>query len=167
MKLSLNGALTIGTEDGANIEIRDQVGADNIFIFGNNTAQVAALRQEGYHPNEVYHDDPVLKEALDKIDGGFFSPGDRPRYHDVFNCLVHYGDHYQLLADYADYVATQQRVDALYLTPTEWQRKAILNVAVGDACAQAHLATLVQHYGAAKKAMVVGGPTAQAGQFRC
>jgi starch phosphorylase len=129
MKLSLNGALTIGTEDGANIEIRDQVGADNIFIFGNNTAQVAAIRQAGYQPNDLYQNDPALKEALDKIDGGFFSPGERGRYHDVFNCLVHYGDHYLLLADYADYVATQARVDALYLTPAEWQRKAILNVA--------------------------------------
>jgi starch phosphorylase len=129
MKLSLNGALTIGTEDGANIEIRDQVGADNIFIFGNNTAQVAAIKQAGYQPNDLYQNDPALKEALDKIDGGFFSPGERGRYHDVFNCLVHYGDHYLLLADYADYVATQARVDALYLTPAEWQRKAILNVA--------------------------------------
>ncbi|MCB1930960.1 MAG: glycogen/starch/alpha-glucan phosphorylase [Candidatus Accumulibacter sp.] len=129
MKLSLNGALTIGTEDGANIEIRDQVGADNIFIFGNNTAQVAALKQAGYQPNDLYQKDPALKEALDKIDGGFFSPAERSRYHDVFNCLVHYGDYYLLLADYADYVATQTRVDALYLTPAEWQRKAILNVA--------------------------------------
>ncbi|WP_291993631.1 glycogen/starch/alpha-glucan phosphorylase [Candidatus Accumulibacter sp. ACC003] len=129
MKLSLNGALTIGTEDGANIEIRDQVGADNIFIFGNNTAQVDAIRKTSYQPNEIYQNDPALKEVLDKIDGGFFSPGDRSRYHDVFNCLVHYGDHYLLLADYADYVVAQQRVDALYLTPAEWQRKAILNVA--------------------------------------
>ncbi|WP_313950753.1 glycogen/starch/alpha-glucan phosphorylase [Accumulibacter sp.] len=129
MKLSLNGALTIGTEDGANIEIRDQVGAENIFIFGNNTPQVEAIRKAGYQPNDIYQNDPALKEALDKIDGGFFSPGERSRYHDVFNCLVHYGDHYLLLADYADYVATQKRVDALYLTPAEWQRKAILNVA--------------------------------------
>jgi starch phosphorylase len=129
MKLSLNGALTIGTEDGANIEIRDQVGADNIFIFGNNAAQVAAIRQAGYQPKDIYLNDPALNEALNKIDGGFFSSGERARYHDVFNSLVHYGDHYLLLADYADYVSTQQRVDALYLTPAEWQRKAILNVA--------------------------------------
>lgn len=129
MKLSLNGALTIGTEDGANIEIRDQVGADNIFIFGNNAAQVAEIRRAGYRPKEIFQNNPALNEALNKIDGGFFSAGDRPRYHDVFNSLVHYGDHYLLLADYADYVATQLRVDALYLTPTEWQRKAILNVA--------------------------------------
>jgi hypothetical protein len=66
MKFSLNGALTIGTEDGANIEIRDQVGADNIFIFGNNTAQVAALRQTGYQPGELYQNDPVLNEALEQ-----------------------------------------------------------------------------------------------------
>lgn len=129
MKLSLNGALTIGTEDGANIEIRDNVGADNIFIFGNNTAQVTAIRQAGHRPMDIYRNDPGLKEALDRIDSGFFSPGERPRYHDVFNSLLHYGDHYLLLADYADYVATQKRVDALYLDPDEWQRKAILNVA--------------------------------------
>ena len=129
MKLSLNGALTIGTEDGANIEIRDNVGADNIFIFGNNTAQVTAIRQAGHRPMDIYRDDHALKEALDRIDSGFFSPGERPRYHDIFNSLLHYGDHYLLLADYADYVATQKRVDALYLNPDEWQRKAILNVA--------------------------------------
>jgi starch phosphorylase len=129
MKLSLNGALTIGTEDGANIEIRDNVGAENIFIFGNNTAEVSAIRQAGHRPLALYHNDPALKEALDRIDSGFFSPGERPRYHDIFNSLLHYGDHYLLLADYADYVATQARVDALYLNPDEWQRKAILNVA--------------------------------------
>jgi starch phosphorylase len=123
MKLSLNGALTIGTEDGANIEIRDNVGADNIFIFGNNTAQVSAIRKSGYQPMDLYQNDVVLKQALDRIDSGFFSPGERSRYHDVFNSLVHYGDHYLLLADYADYVATQARVDALYLTPDEWQQQ--------------------------------------------
>ncbi|HNC50774.1 MAG TPA: glycogen/starch/alpha-glucan phosphorylase [Accumulibacter sp.] len=129
MKLSLNGALTIGTEDGANIEIRDNVGTENIFIFGNNTAQVNAIRQAGHQPMALYQKDAALKEALDRIDTGFFSPGERSRYHDVFNSLLHYGDHYLLLADYADYVATQARVDALYRTPDEWQRKAILNVA--------------------------------------
>jgi glycogen phosphorylase len=129
MKLSLNGALTIGTEDGANIEIRDQVGADNIFIFGHSAQQVAALRRSGYQPMHYYQSNLALKEALDQINGGYFSPGEKMRYHDVFNALLHYGDHYLLLADYADYVATQERVDALYLTPEEWRRKAILNVA--------------------------------------
>jgi len=129
MKFSMNGALTIGTEDGANIEIRDNVGAENIFIFGNTTPQVEALRKSGYDPRSIYQNNPLLNETLNKLDGGFFSPNDRKRYHDVFNSLVNYGDHYLLLADYADYVATQKRVDNLYLTPTEWQRKAILNVA--------------------------------------
>jgi len=129
MKFALNGALTIGTEDGANIEIRDNVGAENIFIFGNSTPQVAALRDTGYDPRAIYQNDPALNETLNKIDGGFFSPNERKRYHDLFNALVNYGDHYMLLADYADYIATQRRVDALYATPDEWQRRAILNVA--------------------------------------
>jgi starch phosphorylase len=129
MKFSMNGALTIGTEDGANIEIRDQVGADNIFIFGNTTPQVEAIRASGYDPKAIYLDNPQLNETLNKIDGGFFSPSDKRRYHDVFNSLVNYGDHYLLLADYADYIATQGRVDTLFRTPSEWQRQAILNVA--------------------------------------
>ena len=129
MKFSMNGALTIGTEDGANIEIRDKVGADNIFIFGNTTPQVEAIRKAGYDPKSIYLDNPLLNEALNKIDGGFFSPSDKKRYHDVFNNLVNYGDHYLLLADYASYIETQARVDSLFLTPSEWQRKAILNVA--------------------------------------
>ncbi len=129
MKFSINGALTIGTEDGANIEIRDHVGAENIFIFGNSAQEVDALRKSGYGPRTIYQNDPVLNETLSKIDGGFFSLNDRRRYHDLFNSLVNYGDHYMLLADFADYVATQHLVDKLYLTPDEWQRKAILNVA--------------------------------------
>ena len=129
MKFSLNGALTIGTEDGANIEIRDNVGAENIFIFGNSTPQVEAIKKSGYDPKAIYLNNPNLNEALNKIDGGFFSTSDRKRYHDVFNTLVNYGDHYLLLADYADYIATQNKVDSLFLTPSEWHRKAILNVA--------------------------------------
>jgi starch phosphorylase len=129
MKFALNGALTIGTEDGANIEIRDNVGSDNIFIFGNNAQQVDILRRSGYDPRAIYQSNPQLNETLNKIDGGFFSPQERRRYHDLFNSLVNYGDHYLLLADYGDYVETQNRVDALYKTPAEWQRRAILNVA--------------------------------------
>lgn len=129
MKFSMNGALTIGTEDGANIEIRDNVGAENIFIFGNTTPQVEAIRKAGYDPRSIYHNNPMLNEALNKLDGGYFSPNDRKRYHDVFNCLVNYGDHYLLLADYADYIKAQSKVDELYLTPAEWHSKAILNVA--------------------------------------
>jgi len=129
MKLALNGALTIGTEDGANIEIRDQVGADNMFIFGHSADEVAALRRAGYDPTRHYQGDPNLREALDQIRRGMFSPADPARYHDVFDSLVRYGDRFMLLADYADYVATQGRVDALFLEPDGWWRKAILNVA--------------------------------------
>ena len=129
MKFSMNGALTIGTEDGANIEIRDKVGAENIFIFGNTTPQVEAIRKSGYDPKSIYLNNPMLNEALNKIDGGFFCPTDKKRYHDLFNNLVNYGDHYLLLADYASYIETQARVDTLFLNPGEWQRKAILNVA--------------------------------------
>jgi starch phosphorylase len=129
MKFSMNGALTIGTEDGANIEIRNCVGAENIFIFGNSASEVEALRAAGYDPRALYQNDAALNETLNKIDGGFFSPNDRRRYHDVFNSLVNYGDHYLLFADFADYVKTQAAADRLYLAPAEWQRKAILNVA--------------------------------------
>ena len=128
MKFSLNGALTIGTEDGANIEIRDSVGADNIFIFGHTTPEVENLRRSGYDPRKIYQEDATLNETLNKIDGGYFSPNDRRRYHDVFNALVNYGDHYLLLADYADYIKTQNAVDRLFLTPEEWMRKAVINV---------------------------------------
>ena len=129
MKLSLNGALTIGTEDGANIEIRDQVGAENIFIFGKSAADVMAIRANGYDPYQLYLHNDALRNVLDQLDTGFFSPGEPGRYHDIFNALVRYGDHYLLLADYADYVATQARVDALYLDPAGWAHTSILNIA--------------------------------------
>ena len=129
MKFSLNGALTIGTEDGANIEIRDNVGAENIFIFGNTTPQVEAIRRAGYDPRAIYNSNGNLKEVLDKMDGGFFNTNDRRRYHDIFNALVNYGYHYLLFADYDDYVKTQKRVDALYKQPEAWHHKSILNVA--------------------------------------
>ncbi len=129
MKFSLNGALTIGTEDGANIEIRDNVGAENIFIFGNTTPQVAKIREAGYDPRAIYNSNAMLKETLDKIDAGFFNKDDPRRYHDIFNALLNYGDHYLLFADYADYIATQLRVDKLYKNQEEWMKKSIINVA--------------------------------------
>ncbi|MDR2507738.1 MAG: glycogen/starch/alpha-glucan phosphorylase [Candidatus Accumulibacter sp.] len=129
MKFSLNGALTIGTEDGANIEIRDGVGPENIFIFGNSAARLQELRRSGYDPRGIYTNTPALNEALNRIDGGFFSPGDSRRYHSVFNSLVNYGDHYMLLADYSDYIEAQKKADQLFLDSSEWHRKAILNVA--------------------------------------
>ncbi len=129
MKLALNGALTIGTDDGANIEIRQNVGDDNIFIFGLKTPEVASLKQSGYQPMRIYESTPSLKTVLDAIAGGAFSPDDPGRYRGLVDSLLWGGDHYLLLADYAAYVATQLRVDALYRQPAQWAERAIANVA--------------------------------------
>lgn len=129
MKFALNGALTIGTLDGANVEIREQVGEDNIFIFGHTTEQVADIRMRGYQPRSYYEADPRLAAAVDAIGDGAFSPEEPERYQSIYDALVNWGDHYLLLADYASYVATQDKVDALYRDTDAWTRKAILNVA--------------------------------------
>jgi starch phosphorylase len=129
MKLALNGALTIGTDDGANIEIRENVGNDNIFIFGLRTPEVQALRASGYQPMRIYESSPALKSVLDAISGGAFSPDEPGRYRGLVDSLLWGGDHYLLLADYAAYVETQTQVDALYRQPAEWATRAIANVA--------------------------------------
>jgi glycogen phosphorylase len=129
MKLALNGALTIGTDDGANIEIRQNVGDDNIFIFGLKTPEVHALRQSGYQPMRYYESLPALKSVLDAIAGGQFSPDEPGRYRALVDSLLWGGDHYLLLADYESYVATQLRVDALYRQPAQWCERVIANVA--------------------------------------
>jgi starch phosphorylase len=129
MKLALNGALTIGTDDGANIEIRQNVGDDNIFIFGLKTPEVMSLRASGYQPMRIYQSNPTLKAALDAISGGMFSPDEPGRFRGLIDSLLWGGDHYLLLADYDSYVATQLRVDALYRQPAQWAERAIANVA--------------------------------------
>jgi len=129
MKLALNGALTIGTDDGANIEIRQNVGDDNIFIFGLKTPEVQTLRQNGYQPMRFYENTPALKSVLDSVAGGQFSPDEPGRYRPLVDSLLWGGDHYMLLADYGSYVATQSRVDDLYRSPARWCEKAIANVA--------------------------------------
>ncbi len=129
MKLTMNGALTIGTDDGANIEIRQQVGDQNIFIFGLSTAEVAARRAAGYQPMAIYENHPKLKTALDAIGGGGFSVDEPGRYRALVDSLLWGGDHYMLLADFDSYLAAQSRVNALYRQPAAWARMAILNVA--------------------------------------
>ncbi len=129
MKLALNGALTIGTLDGANVEMLQNVGEDNIFIFGNTTPEVERIRAAGYQPRAIYQDSPVLRQVLDAIRDGAFSPEEPARYQQIFDTLVDWGDKYLLLADHAAYLQAQERVDALYRDPDEWTRKAILNVA--------------------------------------
>jgi starch phosphorylase len=129
MKLGLNGALTIGTLDGANIEMMEEVGRENIFIFGMNADEAVALQAKGYNPWDIYNANAELRQALDMINGGYFSPDDPSRFRPIFDSLTGYGDHYLLLADYGSYIACQEQVDALYRDPAEWARRAILNVA--------------------------------------
>ncbi len=129
MKMALNGALTIGTLDGANVEIMEEVGDDNIFIFGLTTPQVADLRGRGYSSWDYYYGNEELKKVLDMIGNGFFSVEEPGRYRQIFDNLTHHNDHYLLLADYASYIATQDKVSLLYQDKDEWTRRAILNVA--------------------------------------
>ena len=129
MKFALNGALTIGTLDGANIEILENVGAENIFIFGHTSEEVARIKANGYDPGRHYSENPALKQVLEQIGAGFFSPDDPQRFRPIVDALLRHGDTYLLLADYASYVAAQKNVDALYRKPDEWAKKALLNVA--------------------------------------
>ncbi|MDD5180553.1 MAG: glycogen/starch/alpha-glucan phosphorylase, partial [Gallionellaceae bacterium] len=128
MKLALNGALTIGTLDGANIEIGDEVGADNIFIFGLTATEVARVKSDDYQPWNFYHANIELKEVLDMIGSGFFSPGEPDRFRPIIDALLQHGDHYLLLADYASYIACQKEVESAYRDQEQWVKKAILNV---------------------------------------
>ena len=129
MKFALNGALTIGTLDGANVELQQNVGADNIFIFGNTTPEVAAIRAAGYQPRAILARKTELQRVLEAIRDGRFSPQEPSRYTAIYDVLVNWGDQYLLLADYASYIAAQERVDALYRKPDAWARKALRNVA--------------------------------------
>ncbi|WP_234413838.1 glycogen/starch/alpha-glucan phosphorylase [Ideonella sp. A 288] len=129
MKLALNGALTIGTDDGANIEIRQHVGDDNIFIFGLRTPEVAATRAAGYQPLRLVEANPRVRGVLEAIASGAFSPDEPARHRGLVDSLLWGGDHYLLLADFEAYAAAQSRVDDLWRDPQAWARKAILNVA--------------------------------------
>ena len=121
MKFSLNGALTIGTLDGANIEIRDEVGADNFFLFGLTAHEVAAAKAQGYDPMDCYRAEPVLRESLDLIASGFFSRGDTALFRPLIDNLL-YSDPFLVLADFALYQECQQRVSEAYLDTLSWTR---------------------------------------------
>jgi glycogen phosphorylase len=128
MKFALNGALTIGTLDGANIEIRDEVGEENIFIFGLTAEQVAALRPH-YDPREYYYSDERLRRALDMIGGGFFSPLQRDLFTPIVNFLLNEGDPFMVLADFAAFWECQRHVETAYGDVDKWTRSSVLNVA--------------------------------------
>ena len=129
MKMSLNGALTIGTLDGANIEIMEEVGKENIFIFGLTTRQVTDLRNNGYNPWSYYENDAELRRVLDSISRGDFSPADPGLFAPVVESLLHKGDYYMLLADFRAYAKAQEAVGELFLDQQEWTRRSILNTA--------------------------------------
>ncbi len=129
MKLSLNGALTIGTLDGANIEIMEEVGKDNIFIFGLTTEEVLKTKRSGYNPYYFYEKNQELKAALDMIGSGYFSPENTVLFKPIIDSLLHRGDTFMLLADYESYINCQERVSKLYKNRHEWAKKSILNVA--------------------------------------
>jgi starch phosphorylase len=129
MKLALNGALTIATHDGANDEIADAVGRDNIFMFGHSYEELRTLRQDGYDPKAIYAANPELRQALDMIRSGYFSPQNRDLFVPIVDSLLSGGDHYMLLADFDSYVKCQHSVDTAYQDQNQWNRKAILNVA--------------------------------------
>lgn len=126
MKLALNGALTIGTLDGANVEIREEVGEENIFIFGMTTDQVTEHRAMGYRPRSYYEQDEELREVLDMIRNGFFNSQDPHRYEDLIDNLLNV-DYYMLLADYRSYVDVQGKVGELYKDSDAWTQMALLN----------------------------------------
>jgi len=129
MKFALNGALTIGTLDGANIEILEEVGSDNIFIFGMTTEQVAQRRQAGYNPWDCYNEHPSLRRCLNMIKEGFFNPEQPNLFAPIFDSLLHGGDPYMVLADFDAYVQCQKKVSDEYRNKETWIRKSILNTA--------------------------------------
>ena len=128
MKFALNGALTIGTDDGANVEIRELVGDDNFFLFGQSEPEVEALWARGYKPAEFYQADDNLRRAMDLIASGAFSGGDKTVFEPIVSNLL-YDDRFMVLADYSSYIDAQAKVDAAYADQDAWTRSAILNVA--------------------------------------
>jgi len=128
MKFALNGALTIGTMDGANIEIREEVGPENFFLFGLTADEVCDLKTRGYRPRDYYESNSELKEVIDQIRTGFFSPEQPDLFQPLADALL-YHDTYMLFADYAPYVACQEKVSQAYRDTENWTRMSILNVA--------------------------------------
>ncbi|MGA9267647.1 MAG: glycogen/starch/alpha-glucan phosphorylase, partial [Rhodomicrobium sp.] len=128
MKFQLNGAVTIGTLDGANVEILEEVGKENIFIFGL-TAQQVEERGPVYNPWDVYNADEEIRRAVQMIERDFFCMMEPGIFRPITKSLLEWGDYYMLLADLRDYILTQERVDAAYQDRDGWDRKAIINVA--------------------------------------
>jgi starch phosphorylase len=129
MKLSLNGALTIGTLDGANVEIKEEVGDENIFIFGMTVEEVEALSARGYNPWDYYHNDEELRAIIDWLGSDYYTPGEHGAFSQLHGSLVHGGDPYKVLADFRSYSDCQARIDSAYRDAAKWARMAIVNTA--------------------------------------
>jgi glycogen phosphorylase len=130
MKFSLNGALTVGTLDGANIEIANSVGKENIFIFGLTSKDVDELKEKGYDPLIYYKSDDDLKQVIDLISSGFFSPEEPHLFLPIVDSLIKNGDNYLVLADFRSYVDCQKKIETLYSKKrNEWTKMSIINVA--------------------------------------
>ena len=135
MKFMLNGALTLGTMDGANVEMYDEVGADNIFIFGMSAEEVIAHEQHrDYNPMEIYNNDPDIHKVLNQLIDGTFSANDKELFRDLYNSLLNNqggqtADRYFILADFRSYANEQQKINSYYRNRKAWAKSAILNVA--------------------------------------
>ena len=152
MKFAMNGALTIGTWDGANIEMAEAMGVENMFVFGLRTDAVAKMKAWGYDPRLYAEENQPLQQVLDAIGGGVFSWGEPDRYRSLVQPLLH-RDPYMLLADFADYVHAQEQVDALYRQPAAWAERALRNVAgMGAFSTDRTIAEYIEHVWAAPKA---------------
>ena len=128
MKFSMNGALTVGTLDGANIELRDEVGADNFFLFGLSTDAVAELTRQGYRPGDCVQASDELREVIALVRQGFFSRGDGELFRPLLDSLLHH-DPYFVLADFASYAECQGRINEAYMDKEHWTHMSILNAA--------------------------------------
>jgi starch phosphorylase len=129
MKFALNGALTIGTLDGANVEIREEVGEDNIFIFGKTVEEIEELRSSGYEPYSIYEKDDELKAVIDWLASDYFSPNEGKVLSDLSKSLLEWGDPYFVLADYRAYIEAQEKVDQAFGDKSHWAQMVINNVA--------------------------------------
>jgi starch phosphorylase len=128
MKFALNGALTTGTLDGANIEIRERVGAENFFLFGLTAPEVNTVKQNGYHPLDYYYNNRELKAAIDSISLGSFSHGDKQLFKPIIDSLLQH-DEYLVCADYQSYIKCQEKAAEAYRDQEQWTRMSILNTA--------------------------------------
>ena len=129
MKFALNGALTVGTLDGANVEIKEEVGDDNIFIFGQTVDGIQKLKDDGYNPYSYYEKDEELKAIIDWLSSDYFSPGEGEVLADLSKSLLEWGDPYYALADYRSYIESQEQIDRVFSDKGKWAEMAIRNVA--------------------------------------